>query len=145
MPESAGTSVRANGIGPGERPCVSRSAAADHPWTSRWKLAAACSVVSRLPLRGSVVSRSNAAKIAYRCCGVAMPAWCVPWNGSVRRSVPDGRAGAVSRPPAASAPPAAAAAPAVAANVVMTARREKGLPGFSLMRARSLSINLQVT
>ena len=28
--------------------------------------------------------RSNAAKFRYSCAGVAMPAWCAPWNGTHR-------------------------------------------------------------
>ena len=58
--------------------------------------------------RSSVVT-SNAAKCSRSCTGVAMPAWCAPWNGD--RAPRPAAAGSASSPvaPAPAAPPAAAA------------------------------------
>ena len=35
--------------------------------------------------RGASLVRSNAAKCSRSCAGVAIPAWCAPWNGDRRR------------------------------------------------------------
>ncbi|GAA1579777.1 hypothetical protein GCM10009678_73140 [Actinomadura kijaniata] len=71
---------------------------------------------------------------AWCCCGVAMPGWCFPWNGSVGEGARVVEGGV--SPSASSAPPTAvpvAAAPVVAA-AVSRARRERRAPGRSDMR-----------